>query len=83
MLGFLVGVLGAFYSLLSGVLPQSPFRALQIGADIDTALGWLNWVVPVGDMLSLMGLWLAAILTAFIVKSLISRAFNSFEAVAK
>lgn len=83
MLAFIVGVCGTFFRFLAGVLPESPFGSIVLAEQLDTALGWLNWVVPVGDMLTLMGVWLTALIAAFVIKVVIQRAFGAFSAVAK
>lgn len=51
----------AFAGLLSYVLPLSPFRQfLDDFADIPF-LGYLNWFVPVGEILIVLSAWLGAI----------------------
>ena len=46
---------------LMGMLPTSPFRDfLDRFADIPY-LSYLNWVVPVADILAVMAVWLTAI----------------------
>ena len=45
---------------LVGVLPSSPFANISLSLSaVPNALGWLNWVVPVGDCLQLYAAWLA------------------------
>lgn len=61
MLSFLAGLLHGILGFLSGVLPDSPFLDLMSGLDtLQLGLGFLNWVVPVGDCLLIFGLWLTA-----------------------
>lgn len=62
MLAFIAEILTGLVSLLTGVLPQSPFQGITLGEGIDTALGWLNWVFPVNECARIFGLWLAAAL---------------------
>lgn len=73
MLGFLVDLFNGFISLLTGLLPQSPFQNITLGQGIDTALGWLNWLVPVGDMLGIFSLWLAAAVIVGVVNFIIKK----------
>lgn len=72
MLGIIVDLLTGFVSMLTGVLPQSPFQDLTLGEATGVALGWLNWLVPVQQMLGIFSLWLTAAVVAgvanFIVK---------------
>lgn len=50
-----------FANALKTVLPTSPFREfLDDFASIEF-LGYLNWFVPVGDILKVMGVWLGAV----------------------
>lgn len=54
------GAMGLVDYIVS-VLPVSPFRGVADAIIGMPYLGWLNWVVPVGDMLRVMAVWLAAI----------------------
>lgn len=60
---------------LLSVLPLSPFKSfiegiqLAIGAKY---LGWLNWFVPVGQILGVLAAWLSAI-ALFYMYSIIMR----------
>lgn len=47
-------------NFLLSVLPLSPFVGLRLDGQIHTAIGWLNWIVPFGDMTTLMLAWIAA-----------------------
>ena len=47
------------------LLPASPFNALS-NADVSGYMGWLNWLVPVGQMVSVLELWGAAIAVYYI-----------------
>lgn len=70
MLSFLVSLLHGVFSFLAGFLPDSPLAGVVDTLDgADVGLGWLNWFVPVGDMLALLGLWLAALLVWVAVTS--------------
>lgn len=61
-----------FADVLKTVLPTSPFRQfLDSFASIDY-LGYLNWFVPVGDILKVMIAWLGAV-TAFYIYSIVLR----------
>ena len=45
-------------NFLLSVLPLSPFANLRITGQIDTAIGWLNWLMPFTEMSQLMLAWL-------------------------
>lgn len=74
MLTFLAELLGGFINLLTGVLPQSPFQNITLGEGVGTALGWLNWIVPVGDMLGIFALWLTAAVICGVVMFIVRKA---------
>lgn len=62
MLSILLSLFGSLLSWLASVLPASPFASLSLSlSGVANALGWLNWVVPVGDMLTLFAAWLACV----------------------
>lgn len=63
ILSFLNGVIG----FLASVLPESPFSSVlestnELSETVHMALGWLNWFVPVGDMLGIFVAYLGALL---------------------
>lgn len=69
MLSFLFNVLKGLFGILNSFLPDDPFTPYIRSFDAwDTALGWLNWVIPVNTCLVIAGLWLTA-LVAFTVIS--------------
>ncbi|MGB9660584.1 MAG: hypothetical protein ACPL5F_01020 [Moorellaceae bacterium] len=58
----LQGVLDFVGILVNGVLsslPDSPF--VNIGGIVEQYLRWLNYFVPVGDMITLMSAYLGAV----------------------
>lgn len=62
MLSLITSVIGAIVSWLVAVLPVSPFSGLVLDGvgDVGLYLGWLNWLVPFGDLLALFAAWIAA-----------------------
>lgn len=55
------------------ILPASPFANFSIDAGFPLALGWLNWIVPVGDILGLLDVWLLAAASWMLFKFLYRR----------
>lgn len=54
-------------NFLLSVLPLSPFANLRITGQIDTAIGWLNWLMPFTEMSQLMLAWIGvAVLVAVV-----------------
>lgn len=63
MLSFLSGLLHGIVTFLTSFLPDSPLRAFgDVLEGAELGLGWLNWFVPVGAMLTVFLAWLAALL---------------------
>lgn len=61
MADVIANVVGALVTFLSAILPTSPFAGMSLDMEgIDTAMGWLNWLMPFGEMLTLLGAWVAA-----------------------
>lgn len=57
---------------LASVLPTSPFRQFIDRFQGIEYLGWLNWFVPVQEILVVMGVWLVSI-AAFYLYSILLR----------
>lgn len=76
MIGFLVDVFSNLVRFLTGALPRSPFSDLALGEDVHDMLGWLNWIVPVGDMLVLFNAVLVVYLVARAAVFLVNRGIS-------
>lgn len=48
------------------LLPQSPFKDIIWDINNSDGIAYLNWFIPVGRILEIMALWLAAILTYYL-----------------
>ena len=46
---------------IMSLLPTSPFRQFIENWDAPQYLGWLNWFMPVSEILTIITLWLTAI----------------------
>lgn len=66
MIAIIAGILVAFFAIYAAVFPDSPFGQLALSDAYDTALGWLNWVVPVYDMVTLFVTWVGVIMACAI-----------------
>ena len=66
MLSFMSEMLSKFFSMILKVFPTDPFMSTIYILQQIPSLGWLNWIVPVGDMLKIMTLWLGAIVVYYI-----------------
>lgn len=60
----LYGVKGAIQWLVER-LPDSPFQALNM-SDISEYLGFINWIVPVNQMVYTLGLWVSCIAIMYV-----------------
>lgn len=52
---------GSFGEKIANVLPKSPFTPIIEWVQNLPYLSFVNWFVPIGDMLSMLGVWLSAI----------------------
>ena len=74
-------VLKVFNSLLSmalAFLPDSPFRGFVDSIADIPYLGYLNYFIPVGDFISLLSVWTAAISLYYVVSAVI-RTINAID----
>lgn len=55
------GLLDRFLDWVLGALPTSPFQAFINACGDLPYLGWLNWFVPVGQMVAVGEAWLVAV----------------------
>lgn len=63
MLKFLTDFLGGIFGWLANVLPNSPIQDVVNGFQTTgKGIAWLNWFVPVGDFLLILGAFLAVLL---------------------
>lgn len=65
-------LLGGFLQSILDVLPTSPFAGFISSLEGLPFLTWLNWFLPVGDILTVMVAWLGAI-ALFYIYSIILR----------
>ena len=73
MLSGFLQLIGTIFDWLNGLLPDSPFAdALQVTQDMTLGLSWLNWVLPISEMLVMLALWIAAMAAVTAVKVALS-----------
>ena len=65
MLDMLVNWLKSAFSWVIGLLPDSPFKALDM-APIQAVLPYINWIIPVNFILTVTEAWLAAVAVYYI-----------------
>lgn len=63
-----IKLLAKVLDLLFIVLPGSPFEFIYENDVIVDYLGYINWLVPVGVLISIVELWLVAIGTFYLVQ---------------
>lgn len=68
MVTFLASLLTKALLWLSSLLPASPFRSVTLAQGVETGLGWLNWVFPVGPCMELMVVWLGLLWISVVVR---------------
>ena len=60
MLDWMSELFSKFGDLLMTVLPLSPFRDVLNSINIPQGVAWLNWFIPVGQILKVFSAWLVA-----------------------
>lgn len=69
MLSALLNLLGTVFGWLGGLLPDSPLSGFAVVTeDMRMGIAWLNWLVPMGEMLTALGLWIAAVALFTVIK---------------
>ena len=56
----------SFGNSITSILPLSPFTDFINSIGNLPFLGWLNWFVPVQQILTIVGLWLGAVATFYL-----------------
>lgn len=64
-------------NIIFGILPDSPFKNLNASLD-QTFLGYINWILPISEMIELLVLWAAAIAIYYTVSNIL-RIIKSIE----
>ncbi len=72
MLAFMKELLDKFLALLLSLFPLSPFSPVISELESLPFLGYINWVLPIGDFLKMGSLWLSAI-AAYYAWSVVAR----------
>lgn len=61
MLDGLLSLFGSIFGFLGGLLPENPFAGvLEVTDNIRLGLAWLNWFMPISEMIVIASLWIAA-----------------------
>jgi hypothetical protein len=61
----LISGLSLALSSIVSLLPDSPFKDINVSLD-SNLLGYLNWMFPIDDMLSVLTLWVSSILIYYV-----------------
>lgn len=58
------------YIMLQAVinlLPNSPFASISIPTSLSNVLGYINYVIPVANIVKVTALWVTAIVTYYVI----------------
>lgn len=58
---FLLDKIALILNVLLSILPTSPFKTVDF-SNITPYLGYINWFLPIGQMLAFTGVWVSAVL---------------------
>ena len=54
LLQLITGMFDGIFGFVAGIFPDSPFGDLRLATQgMATGIGWLNWLFPVGDCMTL------------------------------
>lgn len=60
------------------LLPDSPFMMLTSIPEVTAVLGFLNWAIPIAEMIAILQLWVTAV-SVFYIYQLILRWAKAIE----
>ncbi len=78
MLDFMTAIIEKFLDWVLNLLPTSPFTAFIEACGNLPYLGWLNWFIPVGQMIAIGEAWLISI-GLFYLYSIVLRWIRAIE----
>lgn len=69
MLQAILGLFNTIFGFLGNLLPDSPFTDMvQVNDQLILGISWLNWLVPINEMLAMMVVWLGACVAVVAVR---------------
>lgn len=74
---FLIKSLVNIANVIFSILPDSPFKSLNSALD-QTFLGYINWILPITEMIEILLLWTASIAIYYTVSNIL-RVIKSIE----
>lgn len=74
---FLIKSFVSISNIIFSLLPDSPFKRLNEALD-QTFLGYINWVLPISEMIEILVLWAAAVAIYYTVSNIL-RLIKSIE----
>lgn len=75
MIAVITALLSGIVSWLVSVLPASPFSSITSAGlgDWTQYLGWLNWLLPISDCLTLFTAWLSLVLVYVVARFVVNK----------
>lgn len=70
-LGKIIDWIGELGTLVIMLLPNSPFGAIEMPVELMRILGYVNWVLPINEIINITSLWLVAIGTFYIYQAIL------------
>lgn len=62
---FIADLINSILNVVFSFLPVSPFKDVFTAMADNTVIQYLNWIIPVGELLSMITVWLGAIITFY------------------
>ncbi len=68
----IIEVLKSIFTAVISFLPDSPFKSVFSKLNLDTnLLGYLNWIFPVGEIVSIFAIWVSAVLAYYLIMQIL------------
>lgn len=68
LINTILNLLSKAVKVILVLLPDSPFQKIQLGDGVKSFLGVINWVVPVGEIVTFLSLYIVAVSTWYGVR---------------
>lgn len=66
LLGFTSTFLNNALAIVAQALPDSPFQVLTQIPEVQAVLGYVNWALPIAEMMAIFQTWITAIVIFYV-----------------
>ncbi|KKY02968.1 hypothetical protein VN21_00355 [Paraclostridium benzoelyticum] len=69
-INFIIASLGIAINFILSFLPDSPFKLFNLNIDGVQFLGYLDWIVPISYIVTLIGTWCACMIAYYGIRAI-------------